>query len=339
MTKRRSNPTAGSHRVGGGSLSRPLSTPPSTSPARPLAGRLAVAASLALAVLLAPGPAGADEVAPVPSAPAAASQGPEFLARVDHEVVRRQANGVTRIERWQETMARAGRTVWIERILPARASLAGHEGHAAKGDHDRSGDHGHAGDHDHPGDRHHSDDHDHSNDRSDASHAHHDQAIRGHGHRHFDGDAAARWIEQADDGKVTLALVDRNDRAIVSIPRAEFRTMGFDGRFEGSASLVPAAVIATMSPDPTATPATTPVAARWLLDRSDGWTHRVLWSDALQLALQIDSRRDDGSLTRSVRVELAAPVAGASVALALPQAWPWQELAGYERRRYDEYLD
>ena len=239
-----------------------------------LAGLGAVGTSLALAVLLAPGQAAADAVAPVAPASAADSQGPEFLARVDHEVVRRQANGITRIERWQETMARAGRTVWIERILPARAGLAGHEGHAARGDHDHPDDHGHSGDHDHSSDHHHSDDHDHSNDRGHAGHAHHDQAIRGHGHRHFDGDAAARW----------------------------------------------------------------------LIDKSDGWTHRVLWSDALQLALQIDSRRDDGTLTRSVRVELAAaateaPATEAPAARALPQAWPWQRLAGYERRRYDEYLD
>lgn len=329
MTKRRSDPAAGPRPVGGGSLCTPL--------ARPLPARRAVGASLALAAaLLTPGQAAADEVAAVASASGARAQGAEFLARVDHEVVRRQANGVTRIERWQETMARAGRTVWIERILPGRTGPAGTDGAVAKDDHDHSDDHGHSGSHGNSAHHGQPDAHDHSNDRG---HSRHDQAIRGHGHRHFDGDAAARWIEQAGDGKVTLALVDRNERAIVSIPRAEFRTMGFDGRFEGSASLVPAAVIATMSPDPAAVPVTTPVAARWLIDQSDGWFHRVLWSDALQLALRIDSRRDDGSLTRSVRVELAAPASGASAAPALPQAWPWQQLSGYERRRYDEYLD
>ena len=285
---------------------------------------------------------------PSGSAPLAAEGPPAFLVRVEHEVVRQLANGVTRIERWQETLARTGQTVWIERILPDPAGAGGASGH----DHGQGQGQGHGHGHDHPAHDHGPDHghgargaddahaprkHSHEGDRRDqatsgAAAGEANPAYRGHGHRHFDGDAAARWIEQGADGKVTLNLVDRKDHAIISIPRAEFRTLGFDGRFDASASLVPASVVATMTVDPAAAPVTSPVNARWYVDASDGWVHRVLWSDAWQLALRIDSRRDDGSLVRTVRVDPASTT-------TRPDIWPWQDLTGFERRRYDEYLD
>lgn len=260
---------------------------------------------------------------PSGAAPLAAEGPPAFLVRVEHEVVRQLANGVTRIERWQETLARTGQTVWIERILPDPA------GAGAASDHDHGQEQVHG--HDHPA-HDHGPDHGHGHGHGARGAGEANPAYRGHGHRHFDGDAAARWIEQGADGKVTLNLVDRKDHAIISIPRAEFRTLGFDGRFDASASLVPASVVATMTLDPAAAPVTSPVNARWYVDASDGWVHRVLWSDAWQLALRIDSRRDDGSLVRTVRVDPASTT-------SRPGVWPWQDLAGFERRRYDEYLD
>lgn len=227
---------------------------------------------------------------PAATAPVDGVSMPAFLAHVEHEIVRVQANGITRIERWQDVLARDGRTVWVERILPA---ASGHDGQRGQ-----------------------------------------EEGHRGHGHRHFDGDSAARWVTLGTDATVSLSLVDRHDRVVVSIPPAEFRTLGFDGRFDAAASLVPPSVIATMAPDPDRAAVESPVAGRWLLDRSDGWVHHVLWSDALQLALQIDSRRDDGTLTRTVRVRVEAPEQ------ARPDSSrPWRALNGYERRRYDEYLD
>lgn len=298
------------------------------------------AGALATLIALGTGLAVASERAgaPTPPAAAAANEAAAFLIRVDHEVVRQLANGVTRIERWQETLARAGQTVWIERILPGAgggdtANSHGHDDGHDHGPHQGHDSHGHE-DHGH-GSRGHVSPGTAAAARSDGGdrdQAAAGQAYRGHGHRHFDSDAAARWIGQGADGKVTLNLVDRKDRAIISIPRAEFRTLGFDGRFDGSASLVPASVVATMTVDPAAAPVTTPVKARWFVEASDGWIHRVLWSDAWQLALQIESRRDDGSVVRTVRVDPATTTTS-------PQVWPWQDLAGYERRRYDEYLD
>lgn len=285
---------------------------------------IALAAALVLAPGLAPGPTRAE----APAMPAVA-----FVAHVSHEVVRRQADGITRIERWEDLIARDGDTVWVERALPPALGAAGSND---DGHHQRHG-HGHGHGHWHG----HGHDHEHGEDEDSAA-----AAYRGHGHRHFNGDAAARWIERGHDGRLSLFLVDRRDRVVVSIPRAEFGTVGFDGRFDTAASLVPASVIATMAIDETVPPVTTPLAARWYSERRDGWVHRVLWAEAAELALAIDSRREDGSLTRSVRVELdavpgpAGPVtAGSERASSPADARPWQALAGYEHRRYDEYLD
>ena len=278
-------------------------------------------ALLVMALGFAAAAGAAPEFGPAPTEPA-----PRFSARVQHEIVRVQANGITRIERWQENMVRDGDTVWVERIRPG---LAAHGAADDAHDHDHGDGHAHGEGH--------ADGHDHDRSQQQepaaagrdagAADAAASTAHKGHGHRHFDGDAAARWIERQGPSAVTLSLVDRGDRVVVSIPQAEFRTMGFDGRFDAAASLVPPAVIAAMRPEADAAAGAT---SRWFVDHSDGWVHRVLWSDRLQLALQIDSRREDGSLSRQVSVALDPAQA------AQP---PWAALAGFESKRYDEYLD
>ena len=146
------------------------------------------------------------------------------------------------------------------------------------------------------------------------------------GHKHLNAETSARWLRLGARGRVELSLVDREHRVIVEVPSAEFATVSFDGRYDAAATLVPPAVVMAMKPEG-------PVRAgvQWRSERNQGWVHRVLWSQDKQLALRVESRREDGSVQRTVKVRLL-PVAAA-------QALPWQALGGYTPMRYDEFMD
>lgn len=153
----------------------------------------------------------------------------------------------------------------------------------------------------------------------------HESVAEQAGHKHFDADTSARWLTLKADGSVDLRFVDRAHKAVVSVPRAEFGTVGFDGRFDAAASLVPPAVALGMKPGAVAGE------AQWRTDRRDGWSHRVLWSATRQLAMRIESSRHDGSVRRIVTVQLQ-PAAAAS-------QLPWRHLADYTPKNYDDFMD
>ncbi|MEX8496137.1 hypothetical protein [Sphaerotilus sp.] len=161
-----------------------------------------------------------------------------------------------------------------------------------------------------------------------AAHIHaHESAAEHHGHQHLNADTSARWLRLDAKGAPELKLVDRENRVVVAVPVAEFSTVSFDGRFDAAATIVPSAVVKAMQPQGK------PVAeGQWYGERNQGWSHRVLWSDAAQLALRVESQRDDGTLQRKVTVRLLP-------ASATRGALPWQSLAGYIPKSYDEFMD
>ena len=146
------------------------------------------------------------------------------------------------------------------------------------------------------------------------------------GHKHLNADNAAHWLSLGANGQVELKLVDREHKLVVDIPAAEFATVSFDGRYDAAAAVVPPAVARAMKADAAAT-----AEGQWRSERNQGWTHRVLWSETRQLALRVQSQRDDGSVQRSVTVRLLPASAGRSA--------PWQALAGYTPTHYDEFMD
>src|SRR2546427_21811 len=112
--------------------------------------------------------------------------------------------------------------------------------------------------------------------------------------------AAAGWTQAAP------AVPDLD--AIVSYETRQITAAG-----------VPPSLVARM-------PATTKSGAGvWHEEKAPDWSHRVLWSEARQVALRVESQRGDGSLRRVVSVE---PVAPASTL-------PWKDLASYTQKEYD----
>lgn len=159
-----------------------------------------------------------------------------------------------------------------------------------------------------------------------AGHRH--EAAEAGAHRHFDFEAAARLLTLDGDGGPVLRCVDRERRVIVSVPAAEYGAVGFDGRWDGAAFVVPPAVVERMTP---LGHRESPSGTRWLGDRSAGWTHTVLWSQARRVALRAESARDDGTFRRIVTVVPRT----ASAASALP----WRQLDGFAHKGYDEFMN
>jgi hypothetical protein len=143
-------------------------------------------------------------------------------------------------------------------------------------------------------------------------------------HKHFDFDTAARLVERSGAGELQLRFVDRSHRRVVSVPKAEYGAVNFDGRWDAAAHLVPPGLIAQMK-----------LLERhaadgvWREQRAEGWTHRVLWSEARQVALRIESSRDDGSSRRVVVLTPSSPGARK----------PWTGIEQFEQKTYDDFLD
>lgn len=155
----------------------------------------------------------------------------------------------------------------------------------------------------------------------------HETAAEHAAHKHFDFEGAARLVQLDGRGDTVLRYVDAKNRVVVSVPRAEYGAVGFDGRWDAAAHLVPPQVVATMA----AVKERAAPGARWVGDRGDGWTHRVLWSDSREVALRIESARDDGSFRRTVSVALQPVASG--------QPLPWRNLASYTQKEYDDFMD
>ena len=151
----------------------------------------------------------------------------------------------------------------------------------------------------------------------------HEPAAEPAGHKHFDFDRAARWLQRDANGQMQLRYVDREHRVVVSVPKAEYGAVGFDGRWDAAASIVPATVVERMSAAQGRAGA-----AQWRTEQAQGWSHRVLWSASKQVALRIESRRDDGGARRVVT---AVPVAARGL--------PWQGVEAYAQKEYDDFMD
>ena len=161
-----------------------------------------------------------------------------------------------------------------------------------------------------------------------ASNAAHAAEAAG-GHRHFDAETAARLLTKDASGQTRLRYVDAAHRQVVAVPKAEWGTVGFDGRHDAAAHLVPPSLVGRMPVEPGTAAAAS--AGHWHVQHAAGWTHRVLWSAGRQVALRIDSRSDDGRTSRRVRLLPQPPTPAAAL--------PWRRLDGWTQREYDDFMD
>lgn len=140
------------------------------------------------------------------------------------------------------------------------------------------------------------------------------------GHKHFDFESAGRLVERAASGELRVRFVDRERKVVVNVPRAEYGAVGFDGQWDGAAYIVPPAVVARMG---------TATADGWRAEKAKGWSHRLRWSAAQQLPVRVESRRDDGSVTRVVSV---TPMPASATV-------PWEGIDAIAQKDYDDFMD
>src|SRR5262249_32053797 len=93
--------------------------------------------------------------------------------------------------------------------------------------------------------------------------AHGDEPHEEHaGHKHCDCDGAGGLRAWGGGGEPQVQFVDRAHRQVVSVPKAEWGAVAFDGRYDAAAHLVPPSLVERMA-----------VQGGWRVQRAQGWTH------------------------------------------------------------------
>ena len=200
--------------------------------------------------------------------------------------------GVTRESRYEEKMLRRPGHVWVERVLaPATDAHAGH------------------------------------------SHGEHKKvtlktstAATQHEHKHFNPVLIPRHV-MLEKNTVRVEYIDAHDKIVVSIPKAEYENVNFDGSWENSFYLLDPKLVAAM---PLSKQASSVTGARWREVEKNGVFQRILWDEQKQIPLVIESGDRANTFYRRVDVKLQPTVS---------KAQPWANLQNYAQREYSDYLD
>lgn len=148
----------------------------------------------------------------------------------------------------------------------------------------------------------------------------------GHNHKHFNHVVLARHVV-LENARPRVEFVDAHAKEIVSVPPSEYANVSFDGSWDHAYYLLDSKRLKAM---PVSARASSVAGARWREREDKGMFERVLWDDQRQIPLVIES--GDKAATFFSRMEIT-PQAGATREL------PWQQLKGYARREYSDFLD
>lgn len=145
-------------------------------------------------------------------------------------------------------------------------------------------------------------------------------------HHEHDWSSAPRVIEHLADGGVSLTLVLRDTRELVSVVPPEWSSVGFDQTWDEVSQLVPLKLRSTLA---ASTRSDAPPGARWLERSTAADFVRVAWSESLGLALRIEAGSVDQRDWRSVAVERQPA----------PAVLPWDSVPDFSLRDINDYRD
>lgn len=157
----------------------------------------------------------------------------------------------------------------------------------------------------------------------DGAHNPQEHAAAGHNHKHLDVAAAARLITRDERGNVQVKLVSREDKAVVGISSADYGNIGFDGSWTAAYHLIDPAMLGRLKHGQKTTQ------GQWYSLADKNGSMRVLWSEGLQLPLQVEMQNAQGNSRKSTRVQM----------LTAPAAPAWTQLSGYDSKDYSDFLD
>ncbi|MGQ5525240.1 hypothetical protein ACUHMQ_18530 [Chitinimonas sp. PSY-7] len=138
---------------------------------------------------------------------------------------------------------------------------------------------------------------------------------------------AGKLITRDTKGGVALSFVRTTEKIIYLTQPREYSTVGFDGSWEGNWSLVNPAQFKQMQRSKRAAQ----VGTVWYEGRSKGVFEKVLWDEKNEIALVIETGTSNGS-----RYSKTTFTPGNFPERA---ALPWNNLAGYLKRDYEDLLD
>jgi hypothetical protein len=139
-------------------------------------------------------------------------------------------------------------------------------------------------------------------------HAAGEHANGGKAHKHLDVATASRWITKDATGKAQLKLVPAYEKVVVTVGKADFDSVGFDGSWDAAWGLIDAGTLKRMKPEPTSDDLTTYTLAE------KGRSLKVVWNSRLKLPALVESK--DRTSQRHTVVHV----------LGIPPARPWDGL-------------
>ena len=138
---------------------------------------------------------------------------------------------------------------------------------------------------------------------------------------------ASKHISLDDKGATQLSFVRSDLHTVIQTEPRDFNQLGFDGRFASARSLIDPQQIKSMK---RMTRRSKVANATWYEAKQNRQFLRVLWSQPLELALEVESGTDDLSRFSRTWVVLEKPKRTAQ---------PWDQLQSYAQRDYVDLLD
>lgn len=153
------------------------------------------------------------------------------------------------------------------------------------------------------------------------AHADHDHARGDKAHKHIDVSTASRWISKDAAGIAQISLVPNDEKVLVNVSKTDWENVGFNGSWDAAWGLIDPASLKRMKTGTVSGELTTYTLAE------KGRSMKVVWNTSLRLAVLVES--SDASSRRQTKVQVlrAAP------------SRPWDQLRGYAKKDYSDYLD
>ena len=116
---------------------------------------------------------------------------------------------------------------------------------------------------------------------------------------------------------------------VVEVPASEFVSVGFRPDWQLQSRLMSRQAFDAMSVAEGSR--SRGAEGVWRVGATQGWQHRVRWSEALGMPARIESTSEDGRVRRVVDIRGASATAAADL--------PWLALDGYQARQYEDFMD
>lgn len=144
-------------------------------------------------------------------------------------------------------------------------------------------------------------------------------------HKHMDVNAASRWVERSNEGKLRVRLVNSHEKMIVDIAPVDYANIGFDGKWSTASQLLDSEQIAKMK----ASKRSAPIGTRWYEGGTQNARVQVLWDEKEHYPRRIESANSTGTSHASMTATREA----------MPAVMPWSKLKDYTLKEYSDLLD